>query len=556
MMPCGIHDRAYFQTALKIHPSPALGALCALLFVPMFTWAQPDAPDDLQLEPLRVWVKANWYDGLFDNLGYNEARSQMYGFVDASGGEIECIYTGFQQASGFVTYPNPINAEHLVPQSFYGSASPMKSDIWSIRPCHGSANSARSNDPYGEVPDGSAQWYGVNGSGEYLSTGSQPSNADDFSESTGSIWEPREEFKGDVARSVFYFYTMYPTQAGDTSGVCDPQILYDWHLQDPVSGVEQTRNDRTEIAQGNRNPYVDHPDWVYQAWFWEPPTDIPGCTIVNACNYDEVATVNNGSCVLVGDGCDDGDATTLGDVYTDCGLPDYGCAGTPAPPTTPEGPILYRASFHTTGLQYGFDGVVDGAVAAGETEWSLDPAATTEAMWTEVYQNDTVMAVRNSDDLVTWTSREVNVQGVEDLAVSGDFTGSGGMTGPTDYLEFQVLIDGQPLFLDGQTGDGATTVLPLLLPPASTVQLQVQMRNNAPGEVWRLDEIIVWGTPPVIEECDSDLDGDGIVAVGDVLLLLGQFGCLSNCSADITGDDAVTTADMLAILAEFGMTCL
>ena len=254
MMSCGIHDRAYFQTALKNHPSPALGALCALLFVPMFTWAQPDAPDDLQLEPLRVWVKANWYDGLFDNLGYNEARSQMYGFVDASGGEIECIYPGFQQASGFVTYPNPINAEHLVPQSFYGSASPMKSDIWSIRPCHGSANSARSNDPYGEVPDGSAQWYGVNGSGEYLSTGSQPSNADDFSESTGSIWEPREEFKGDVARSVFYFYTMYPTQAGDISGVCDPQILYDWHLQDPVSGVEQTRNDRTEIAQGSRNP--------------------------------------------------------------------------------------------------------------------------------------------------------------------------------------------------------------------------------------------------------------------------------------------------------------
>ena len=70
-----------------------------------------------------------------------------------------------------------------------------------------------------------------------------------------------------------------------------------------------------------------------------------------------------------------------------------------------------------------------------------------------------------------------------------------------------------------------------------------------------MDEIIVWGTPPEVQECASDLDGDGIIAVGDVLLLLGQFGCLTNCSADITGDDAVTTADMLAILAEFGMTC-
>jgi hypothetical protein len=57
------------------------------------------------------------------------------------------------------------------------------------------------------------------------------------------------------------------------------------------------------------------------------------------------------------------------------------------------------------------------------------------------------------------------------------------------------------------------------------------------------------------DSCPTDLDGDGIVAVGDVLLLLGQFGCLSNCSSDITGDDQVTTADMLAILAEFGEFC-
>ena len=181
-----------------------LGALPASLL------AQPDDPGDLTLGSLRTWIKANWYDGLFDDLGYNGARSQMYGYVDADGGQIECIYTGFQQASGFVTYPNPINAEHLVPQSFYGGVSPMKSDIWSIRPCHGSANSARSNKPYGEVADGSAQWYGVTASGAYLSTGSMPSNADDFSEGSGNLWEPREEKKGDVARSVFYFYTMYP----------------------------------------------------------------------------------------------------------------------------------------------------------------------------------------------------------------------------------------------------------------------------------------------------------------------------------------------------------
>ena len=157
--------------------------------MPFAAWTQPDDAGDLNLAPLRGWIKSNWYDGYFNDLGYNQARIQMYGFVDADAGEIECIYTGFQQSSGFVTYPNPINAEHIVPQSFYGSSSPMKSDIWSIRPCHGSANSARSNDGYGEVPDGEAQWYGVNGSGDYQSTGSMPSNADDFSEGSGDVWE-------------------------------------------------------------------------------------------------------------------------------------------------------------------------------------------------------------------------------------------------------------------------------------------------------------------------------------------------------------------------------
>ena len=300
-----------------------LGALPASLL------AQPDDPGDLTLGSLRTWIKANWYDGLFDDLGYNGARSQMYGYVDADGGQIECIYTGFQQASGFVTYPNPINAEHLVPQSFYGGVSPMKSDIWSIRPCHGSANSARSNKPYGEVADGSAQWYGVTASGAYLSTGSMPSNADDFSEGSGNLWEPREEKKGDVARSVFYFYTMYPTQAGVLADVGDPDMLYQWHLDDPVDPSEVTRNNRTEVAQGNRNPYVDHPEWVYDAWFWEPPAIVPGCMAATACNFDPAANDDDGSCVFVGDACDDGDAMTFDDVYTDCSLPGYGCEGTP-----------------------------------------------------------------------------------------------------------------------------------------------------------------------------------------------------------------------------------
>lgn len=256
-------------------------------------FAQPAPPSSTYLQDMRTWLKANWYDGYFGDLGYSGARMQMYGFVDANGGMIEGIYTGFQQASGFVTFPDPINAEHVVPQSFFGSATPMRSDIYNLRPSHGSANSARGNNPYGEVPDNLANWYGVDGGGAYVSTSTEPSPNENWSELNANIWEPREEKKGDIARNVFYFYTMYPTQAGPIGNVGDINILYQWHLNDPVDASELDRNDRVEIAQGNRNPYVDYADLVYLAWFY---VAVPGCTDPVASNYDPSATEDDGSC--------------------------------------------------------------------------------------------------------------------------------------------------------------------------------------------------------------------------------------------------------------------
>ena len=476
-----------------------------LAFAALVASAQPDDPGGLTLSPLRTWIKANWYDGLFGDLGYNQARMQMYGYVDANGGQIECIYTGFQQGSGFVTYPNPINAEHLVPQSFYGSASPMKSDIWSIRPCHGSANSARSNKPFGEVSDGSAQWYGTTASGSYLSTGSMPSNADEFSEGTGNLWEPREDVKGDVARCVFYFYTMYPTQAGALSGVGDPATLYQWHLDDPVSASETTRNNRVEDAQGNRNPYIDHPEWVYDAWFWEPPTDVPGCTSGSACNYEAGATVNDGSCIFEGDPCDDGDATTFNDFYTDCGAPGYGCMGTPI--TVP--------------------GCTSGSAC------NYDPAAN---------QNDG-SCIFEGDPCDDGDAATFN-----DFYTDCDAPGYGCMGTPVpvpgctsgsacNYDPAANENDGSCIFLGDPCDDGDATTFN-----------DYYSNCDAPN----------YGCMGEVDEpaCPADLDGDGIIAVNDVLSLLGEFGCLSGCSADITGDGQVTAADMLAILAVFGNLCV
>lgn len=275
--------------------------LVFLILSPLFGFSQAPAPDNLNLEPLRTWLKQNWYDGGFNDLGYNGARTQMYGFVDENNGLITCVYTGFQQASGFVTFPDPMNAEHVVPQSLYGSASPMRSDIHNLRGTHGSANSARGNKPYDDAT-GNISYYGVDGNGNYFSTGTAPTNAAEFSKGDTDSWEPRESMKGNIARQVFYFFTMYPTQAGGITNVGDINTLYQWHLDDPVDAAEVLRNDRINSVQGNLNPYISYPELVFRAWLF---AEVFGCTDETAFNYDPIATTDDGSCIPLVTGCTD-----------------------------------------------------------------------------------------------------------------------------------------------------------------------------------------------------------------------------------------------------------
>ena len=266
-------------------------------------FAQPDAPEGLNSEALRTWLKAEWYNPYFNDLGYNGARTQMFGYTDELNSAIHCIYTGFQQPSEFTTYLDPINTEHIIPQSFFGGISPMKSDLFNIRPSHGSANSSRGNSPYSEIADENAQWYGTDSNGAYLTQSNVPSDPENWSKRSGSLWEPKDDAKGDIARKVFYFYTMYPTQAGDIATLGNPEMFYAWHLEDPVSAFEATRNDRIQEVQGNANPYISHPDWVETAWFWSGAV-INGCTDPVACNYLETANTDDGTCFYPETGLD------------------------------------------------------------------------------------------------------------------------------------------------------------------------------------------------------------------------------------------------------------
>jgi endonuclease I/chitodextrinase len=159
------------------------------------------------------------------------------------------------------------NREHIIPQSSFGSAAPMVSDAHFITPTDGKVNGQRSNYPHAMV--GSPTWTSLNGG--KLGASTTPGY-------TGTVFEPIDEFKGDIARMYFYFATRYETTV---SGYTFPMfngtsnqvfttaflnLLITWHNQDPVNAREIARNNAIYGTQSNRNPYIDHPEYVQAVW--------------------------------------------------------------------------------------------------------------------------------------------------------------------------------------------------------------------------------------------------------------------------------------------------
>ncbi|KQT16076.1 hypothetical protein ASG31_13950 [Chryseobacterium sp. Leaf404] len=183
------------------------------------------------------------------------------------------------------------NREHIVPQSLFNEASPMVSDIHFIRATDGYVNNARGSLPFGVV--GVTNYISQNGSkrGNSVSAGY-----------SGTVFEPIDAFKGDVARMIFYFVTRYETQlSGFSSGnmlgnsafpglqTWELNQLLAWHNADPVSPNEVIRNNASYTYQGNRNPFIDNPSYAND--IWAPSTDTQAPTAPT--NLAVTATTTN-----------------------------------------------------------------------------------------------------------------------------------------------------------------------------------------------------------------------------------------------------------------------
>ncbi|WP_347552531.1 endonuclease [Pseudalkalibacillus hwajinpoensis] len=154
------------------------------------------------------------------------------------------------------------NREHVWAKSHgdFGTSMGPGTDIHHLRPTDVTVNSSRGNLDFD------------NGGTEH---GEAPGNYYD-----GDSWEPRDSVKGDVARMIFYMAVRYEGDSGEVdlevNNIVDNgsapyigkvSVLKAWNEMDPVDSFEENRNNMIyDQFQHNRNPFIDHPEWVEAIW--------------------------------------------------------------------------------------------------------------------------------------------------------------------------------------------------------------------------------------------------------------------------------------------------
>ncbi len=247
----------------------------------------------------------------YTSIGYSSLQAQMFAassnptdFVNGSDKTMEDIYSSKpyksrDNGSSASTCGTGWNKEHTVPQSWFGEATPMKSDAFHVYPTDIKMNSVRSSYPYGEnnAAKSCSSW-------GYGSLGSST-----FPGYEGTVFDPGEggeygSYKGDLARTYFYMATRYRTTnftggTGGTSftysgGVADltdymRDLMLKWHREDPVSPKELYRNNAIYAHQHNRNPFIDYPELAEYIWGNKKGQTVVLATLVSG--YDDGGTL-------------------------------------------------------------------------------------------------------------------------------------------------------------------------------------------------------------------------------------------------------------------------
>lgn len=241
--------------------------LCVLVLVAVAAQAEEPIGQGLEGAMLRQHLRTTYSPS--NSLSYENARKHMFETIDDLDGDnqLTCVYTGTPFHAVSIPSATLVNCEHTWPQSMF-QGNGMKTDLHHLYPTYSVINSTRGNKPFGEINDQRVDhWCGP---GNSRSSSPPASNIEEYSESNSTHFEPREAHKGNVARSMFYFATIYELR-NNKSGWrqwFDNQLptLLAWHQQDPVDQAERDRTVAIAGIQGNPNPFVLDPTLVARAF--------------------------------------------------------------------------------------------------------------------------------------------------------------------------------------------------------------------------------------------------------------------------------------------------
>lgn len=325
--------------------------------------------------------------------------------------------------------------EHTWPRSFGfpddGIANYPFTDAHLLHLATGSYNGARGNRPFGDCAASCASWLTVANDGQGGASGPYPDD-DNWTSGPGAVggvlgrWEIWAGRRGDVARALLYADVRYEGGTHGATGFIEPDLvltddesliaasntgsnesvaymgilteLLEWHAEDPVDDFERDRNDVVFSFQGNRNPFVDHPEWVEM--LYEPV----GCS-TNAdcddgffCNGAETCAM--GSCQAGPAPCASGDICD--ETSSSCEVP------------TPSGGIFINEIHYD-----------NGGTDVGEFFELAGPAGASLGGWSLVGYNGATGALYAS------------------FALSGSFPDQGGCAG-TLAFDFPGMQNGSP----------------------------------------------------------------------------------------------------------------
>lgn len=205
------------------------------------TGSLPDSLERLEDDELLEALRQRWLSN-HREMTYDQARELVFSLLHNDDGVVTGVYSGDSIHTKSIPHSWVMNTEHAWPRS-RGADGAFISDLHHLYPAVSWVNSARANYHYCEVDQlvgsrGDARW-GYDEDGFYC-------------------FEPRDEFKGNAARTLFYISAAYGLKIDSV----EEELLREWHIEDPVDVAESDRNAAVAQLQGSRNLFVDAPKLV------------------------------------------------------------------------------------------------------------------------------------------------------------------------------------------------------------------------------------------------------------------------------------------------------